>query len=136
MEKFSTGARDLVGRYTISILSIYIGNTFVISSHGCPYYYIIFGFLHMAKPTQFVNVHGSIILSFSIYFYDMCIILRMIYSFYIGNKLTKVSPNIPYLMFAADYIILCRVTKRAVRKFKHILVHYCRVFGRFNVLKN
>lgn len=47
----------------------------------------------------------------------------------ISIKLTKESFNIPYLMFTDDYIILCRATKRSIRKFKHIMDHNCQVSG-------
>lgn len=39
-------------------------------------------------------------------------------------KLTKDNPNIPYLMFANNCIILCRTTKKAVRNVKEILDYY------------
>lgn len=34
-------------------------------------------------------------------------------------------PNIRYLMFANDYVNLCRITKIAVRNLKNIFDHYC-----------
>lgn len=47
----------------------------------------------------------------------------------IGTKIDKDSHNIPYLMFADDCFIFCRVTKKAARMIKQVLDHYWSISG-------
>lgn len=46
---------------------------------------------------------------------------------HIDFRLNMECPNIPCLIFTDDYIICCRVTKKAAIEIKYVLDHYCNV---------
>lgn len=45
----------------------------------------------------------------------------------IGIKITKDRPNNSYLVFANDYLVICRAREKAARNVRYIQDHYCRV---------